>query len=178
MAGDIDTTLVEEIGEPWFSSNSCCLGHGNPSRSTEFALAVDDDHGNAPDGFVFIIDAECEPVALVHTDRADAFLAVLNRGMDARISGVYIPNQMTPKASQAWRAFMDAGLLWWINRGLHVFGWAIEVLCEPNGDPIEATPRRGVTYRGFPRESEEEGYEKLSKHLAENAAGTHEVVEW
>jgi hypothetical protein len=31
---------------------------------------------------------------------------------------------MPPLVETTWREFADAGLFWWINRGLHLFGWA------------------------------------------------------
>ena len=32
------------------------------------------------------------------------------------------PEMLEPSS---WQAFQDAGLIWWVNRGLHLFGWAL-----------------------------------------------------
>ena len=28
---------------------------------------------------------------------------------------------------RSWAEFQDAGLIWWVNRALHLFGWALVV---------------------------------------------------
>ena len=67
---------------------------------------------------------------------------------------------------KTWDEFQDAGLVWWINRILHMFGWAI-VLSVDGDKVVEAYPAR-CKYRGFPSDIEEDGFEKLTTHLAEN----------
>ena len=39
---------------------------------------------------------------------------------------------------RTWKEFLDNGLLWWINRGLHLFGWAIVVVEEADGSISDA----------------------------------------
>lgn len=65
---------------------------------------------------------------------------------------------------QAWLDLRDAGLLWWINRSLHIVGWAIEYVFDA-GRLIRVTPRR-VKYRGFGRNAEELGFQMLTQYLA------------
>lgn len=65
--------------------------------------------------------------------------------------------------------FRAAGLLWWLNRSLHLFGWAIVLDCECDDDGkviavTNAYPQR-VKWRGFPEQSEEDGFKRLSAHL-------------
>ena len=50
---------------------------------------------------------------------------------------------------------------------LHTFGWAI--VLEMNADQIEAVYPARVKYRGFNPKSNNEGYIKVSKYLADNA---------
>ena len=69
---------------------------------------------------------------------------------------------------RSWEEFRREGLLWWVNRGLHLFGWAIVLDVEPNGEVTGAYPAR-CKFRGFDRESEEKGFRQLSIHLAGNA---------
>lgn len=46
-----------------------------------------------------------------------------------------------------WEQFQDAGLLWWVNRILHLFGWSI-IFKQDGGELIEVYPVR-TSYRGF-----------------------------
>lgn len=64
---------------------------------------------------------------------------------------------------KTWREFKDAKMLWWINRLLHTFGWAI-VLDMENGEITAAYPAR-VKFRGFDEKSESEGFIGLTDHL-------------
>ena len=68
---------------------------------------------------------------------------------------------------KTWKEFQDSKLLWWINRSLHLFGWAIVLNCEDNGDITEVYPAR-VNFRGFDEKTEEEGFIKLTEHLKTN----------
>jgi hypothetical protein len=66
-----------------------------------------------------------------------------------------------------WSEFRDSGLLWWVNRGLHLFGWALVYAWEDGsgeGEPDIVYPAR-VPYKGFGREQEEAGFERLEAHL-------------
>lgn len=69
---------------------------------------------------------------------------------------------------KSWEEFRSSGLLWWINRILHTFGWAIVVQVETDGRVTDVYPAR-VKFRGFTADSEAEGFKALSKHIAENA---------
>ena len=77
-------------------------------------------------------------------------------------------NKKKPVTKKSWDEFRDNGLLWFINTILHMFGWAIVVEVD-NGEVINAYPAR-VTFRGFSEESTTNGYQKVSKWMAENAA--------
>lgn len=69
---------------------------------------------------------------------------------------------------KTWKAFREAGLLWWINMILHTFGWAIVVEVEDNGEISNAYPAR-VKFRGFDEIHSTEGYIKVSEYLKSNA---------
>lgn len=66
---------------------------------------------------------------------------------------------------KTWEEFQSAGLLWWINRALHLFGW---VICYEVGSHGVFTvyPAR-CTYRGFTIASEDEGFMRLTQHLSD-----------
>lgn len=70
---------------------------------------------------------------------------------------------------RTWAEFRNAGLLWWVNRALHLFGWAIVVTLEADGSITDAYPAR-CKFRGFDQSSEADGFAKLTGHVAENAA--------
>ena len=68
---------------------------------------------------------------------------------------------------KSWEEFRAAGLLWFINSILHVFGWAIVMTVE-NGVIINAFPAR-VEYRGFSEKDSSDGYLKVARYMKENA---------
>lgn len=67
---------------------------------------------------------------------------------------------------KTWKEFRDCKLLWWVNRILHTFGWAICVVVDDNGEITDAYPAR-VKFRGFDEKSESDGFVGLTKHLSE-----------
>lgn len=69
---------------------------------------------------------------------------------------------------QSWEAFRECGLLWWVNRSLHLFGWALVIVLSEDGSVIEAYPAR-VKFRGFDEKSESEGFVKLTKYMVTSA---------
>lgn len=68
---------------------------------------------------------------------------------------------------QSWDEFRSCGLLWWVNRLLHCFGWAICVTVDESGKVTDCFPAR-CRFRGFDTDSEEEGYRRITNHLADN----------
>ncbi len=65
-----------------------------------------------------------------------------------------------------WKAFREAGLLWWVNRSLHLFGWSIVLVAdEATGEVFSAYPAR-TKWRGFSEEDERWGYEALGRWMA------------
>lgn len=70
---------------------------------------------------------------------------------------------------RTWEEFRRARLLWWVNRVLHLFGWAIVCTVEEGTDRVlEVYPAR-VRFRGFDERSEAEGFVGLSEYLKEHA---------
>lgn len=55
-------------------------------------------------------------------------------------------------------------MLWFTNRLLHIFGWAIVVSVDDAGSIIDAYPAR-VRFRGFSEKIEANGFEKVSAFL-------------
>ena len=65
---------------------------------------------------------------------------------------------------KTWDEFRQAKLLWWINRILHTFGWAVVVEVSAEGKVTEAYPAK-VGFRGFSEEAESEGFEEMHKFV-------------
>ena len=69
---------------------------------------------------------------------------------------------------QTWETFRATGLLWWINRILHTFGWAITIVLDDDGTVLNAYPAR-VRFRGFSEESESAGFINVTGYMASQA---------
>ena len=67
---------------------------------------------------------------------------------------------------KSWKEFRESGLLWFVNRTLHLFGWSI-VISIKDGE-IDEIYSAKVVFRGFSEQVEEEGFKALSKHIKEN----------
>ncbi len=70
-------------------------------------------------------------------------------------------------AGKSWTEFRNAGLIWFVNRILHLFGWAIVVEVGEDGEVFNAYPAR-VKFRGFCQEVEERGFQRVTKYIKEN----------
>jgi hypothetical protein len=68
----------------------------------------------------------------------------------------------------SWKEFQETGLLWWINRGLHLFGVVIVIEVEDDGSVTDAYPAR-CSYRGFDTNTEENGFKSLTKFLEQES---------
>lgn len=69
---------------------------------------------------------------------------------------------------KTWAEFSDAGLLWFVNIILHVFGWAIVRECDNNGEITKVYPAR-TTFRGFAEDRNTWGYQSVAAYLKDNA---------
>ena len=77
-----------------------------------------------------------------------------------------INGKMTEK--RTWKEFRETKLLWWINRILHTFGWAIAVEMNTKGTIVDAYPIR-TKFRGFSDKSETEGFIGISEYFAKES---------
>lgn len=68
---------------------------------------------------------------------------------------------------KTWKEFQETKLLWWVNRTLHLFGWAIVMVQESDGEISDVYPAR-VSYRGFSDSSESDGFTQLTEYLRNN----------
>jgi hypothetical protein len=68
---------------------------------------------------------------------------------------------------QSWDEFRKSGMVWWINRILHTFGWAITMELDDEGNVSRVYPAR-CKFRGFSQDVEEAGFKKISKYMKDN----------
>lgn len=67
---------------------------------------------------------------------------------------------------KTWKEFRDIGMLWWVNRILHLFGWAI--CFDFDGSELKEVYPARCHFRGFDSDSETEGFKKVSEYLDSN----------
>ena len=71
-------------------------------------------------------------------------------------------------SERTWEEFKTSGLLWWTNRMLHLFGWAIVLEYSDENKFTRVYPAR-VKFRGFTEVIEDKGFKDLSEYLVNNA---------
>lgn len=64
--------------------------------------------------------------------------------------------------------FQSTGLLLFINQILHVFGWALVLEVDDDGNFIRVFPAR-TKFRGFDQKSVSKSYIKISKYIKKNS---------
>jgi hypothetical protein len=76
-----------------------------------------------------------------------------------------------PTTRKTWKDFEKAGLLWFVNLLLHVFGWVIVfVEDDKTGETQEVWPAR-TTMLGFSEEVDEAGHQKFHNALYDDMVG-------
>ena len=78
---------------------------------------------------------------------------------------------------RSWQEFREAGLLWWVNRALHLFGWAIVVELNDDGETVRDIYPAHCKFRGFDAKSDGQGFVRLTKHIIANADRIAKEVE-
>ncbi len=82
------------------------------------------------------------------------------------------PDDPPMTQERSWEEFRQAGLLWFVNRFLHIWGWALVAEFEvEDGQPKTLNrvyPAR-CAFRGFSEESEERGFTRLRNWMRANA---------
>jgi hypothetical protein len=79
---------------------------------------------------------------------------------------------------KTWAEFRANGMLWWVNRLLHMFGWAIAVdVDDTTGEITGCSPGR-VKFRGFSPEVEEAHFENVARYLRDHAAELYDEAEY
>jgi len=76
-----------------------------------------------------------------------------------------------PTTRSDWKVFEKAGLLWFVNRILHVFGWVIVFVEDDKTGEIQAVYPARTTMLGFELEVDEAGQKKFVEALRRNLDG-------
>ncbi len=71
---------------------------------------------------------------------------------------------------RSWEEFRESGLLWWVNRTLHLFGWSIVVVLDDETDKVLSVYPARTKYRGFSEDVEDTNFLRLSQYMADNGA--------
>jgi hypothetical protein len=66
---------------------------------------------------------------------------------------------------KTWKEFRETGLLWFINRTLHLFGWAIVYEFEEDNTTIKAVYPARCKFRGFDEQSETIGFQQVTNYI-------------
>lgn len=80
---------------------------------------------------------------------------------------------MTERIS--WEDFRNSGMLWFVNRILHVFGVSIVMAFDITGKLVEVYPVR-CKWRGFDETTEKENFAKISRYMKKNASELEKEV--
>jgi hypothetical protein len=118
---------------------------------------------------------KCEPCMIAEglmkiVNEIKPLAEILHHGGDKQLGGP-CPTVVVPEAEdklemlvrRSWEDFRNAGLLWWVNTILHMFGWALTVVMD-EGKVVDAYPAR-TKFRGFSEKNNTEGYQKVSSYL-------------
>lgn len=71
-----------------------------------------------------------------------------------------------------WQEFRDTGLIWFVNRLLHLFGWVIVYEIE-NNKIMQVYPAR-TKFRGFDPKCESDGFTRVTDYLRNNAESLYD----
>ncbi len=68
------------------------------------------------------------------------------------------------------KEFQETGLIWFVNRTLHLFGWVIAYdVDKDTKEPIRLFVAR-TKWRGFETKLEQSGFKMLSQYLKDNSS--------
>lgn len=73
-----------------------------------------------------------------------------------------------PMREVSWAELAEIGGFWFINRTLHLLGYALVREEDEDGNVTRVYPAR-TKFRGFDREAEEDGFRRVTKHLRDEA---------
>lgn len=81
-----------------------------------------------------------------------------------------------PTTRVTWKDFEKAGLLWFVNRILHVFGWVIVFVEDDKTGKIQDIYPARTTMLGFTEEVDEAGQQKFRTAMYDDLNGFNNDV--
>jgi hypothetical protein len=88
------------------------------------------------------------------------------------------PSTEKPLVKVNTKTFVDTGLVWLVNRFLHLYGFAIAYdMNEETGECSDFYVCRTI-FRGFEEPFDSEGYERVARYMKENAAELYTEAEY
>jgi len=112
--------------------------------------------------------AACRKALMVYAFEIQGHLPELAKDLRERYGEPVVEKVSSMVTRRPWKEFQSSKLLWWVNRSLHLLGWAICLDVDESGNVIDAYPSR-VKFRGFDQDSESKNFIILSEHIRENA---------
>lgn len=79
------------------------------------------------------------------------------------MDGFDMDNEIKEVEEKTWEEFREAGLLWFINRIIHVFGWVIVW-----DDEKKVMYPAHTIFRGFGPATEDKGFANVTKMMMSN----------
>jgi hypothetical protein len=68
--------------------------------------------------------------------------------------------------------FLKSGLLWWINRQLHLFGWAIFIAKDKETEEIVGLYPQKTDFREFSEKIEQDGFAVLGEYIKKSTTSS------
>jgi len=69
---------------------------------------------------------------------------------------------------ETWKTFRDEGMLWWLNRILHTFGWSIVVEVNEEDEAVGDVYPARTTWLGFDAETNEKRLQEFREGVMES----------
>jgi len=85
---------------------------------------------------------------------------------DSTTQNVSDPSDPVPEGDlnrrHSWSELRETGVLWWVNRSIHIFGWVIIVATDDETDEVVDVYPARTEWRGFDYDAEERGHRRLT----------------
>jgi hypothetical protein len=115
------------------------------------------------DAFVCSSMEECKKEAGEYWEKR--IMEVVEDGYKAN-KGVIMAKEYIERRD--WKELKDSGLLWFVNRTLHLFGYAIVFDVDDETKEIKEVYFARCKFRGFSEKSDTKGFKNMYKYLKDN----------
>lgn len=70
---------------------------------------------------------------------------------------------------KSWKEFRDAGMIWFLNMFLHIFGWCLVIEADKETKEVTSVYPARTKFRGFDEKTNERGYIRVAEYMMKNA---------